>query len=57
VSFGPSLLAAVPHADRAAIEHELFTDRLTAAINQHAAVGFDWRLAIMMLSRRDAVGE
>ncbi|MDV7135916.1 class I SAM-dependent methyltransferase [Williamsia muralis] len=57
VSFGPSLLAAVPHEDRAAIEHELFTDRLTAAIEQDVAVGFDWRLAIMMLSRRDAVGE
>ncbi|PHV67562.1 hypothetical protein CSW57_07720 [Williamsia muralis] len=57
VSFGPSLLAAIPHEDRAAIEHELFTERLTDAINQDTTVGFDWRLAIMMLSRRDAVGE
>lgn len=51
VSFGPSLLAATPPADRAAIEHELFTERLTAAIDEDTSVGFEWRLAIMSLSR------
>lgn len=54
VSFGPSLLAAIPREDRAATEHELFTERLTAAIAEDTAIGFNWRLAIMMLSRSAA---
>lgn len=57
VSFGPSLLAAIPPDDRAAIEHELFTERLTAAIGDDTAVGFEWRLAIMSLRRRGTVGD
>ena len=55
VSFGPSLLAGISQEDRAAIEHELFTERLAAAIGGDTAIGFDWRLAIMVLSRRDTV--
>lgn len=54
VSFGPSLLAAIPSEDRAAIEHELFTERLTAAIGEDTAMSFEWRLAIMSLSRSAA---
>ncbi|WP_207842976.1 hypothetical protein [Williamsia soli] len=54
VSFGPSLLAAIPREDRAAVEHELFTERLTAAIGEDAAVGFDWKLAIMVLTKTAA---
>ncbi len=50
----PSLLAAIPREDRAATEHELFTERLTAAIEEDTAIGFNWRLAIMMLSRSAA---
>lgn len=57
VSFGPSLLAAIPPGDRAAIEHELFTERLTAAIGDDTTVGFEWRLAIMSLCRQKTVGD